>query len=284
MVSQDFGLLGNSSKSGSLRIEIANKHPVELFDLTKSFAAFADEYRRFTSAEGAEAKGDDLRLYVTKIESGSIIAEVAAYAPALAPVLPILSDLYSLSQFLMHLKNGYDFLLGRSSERPNITKQSLPNLSNIVEPVAKDQGSQLNIGNVAGDLYIQLNSTEANAAQNAAGREIANLSDSQIGEHSKVLLYWFQARNERGNSPGDKAIIESITSRPVRVTFASDSIKAKMLFDEQNPFRVAYVVDVMVETINGRPALYKITALHEKFDRDDGGSNDSPRSAPGDAW
>ena len=42
-----------------------------------------------------------------------------------------------------------------------------------------------------------------------------------------------------------------------------------MVLDDQNPFKVAYVVDVIVETIKNKPALYKIIALHEKFERDE---------------
>ena len=40
-----------------------------------------------------------------------------------------------------------------------------------------------------------------------------------------------------------------------------------MLFEDKNPFRMAYVVDVSVETIEGRPALYNVLAVHDKFER-----------------
>jgi hypothetical protein len=41
----------------------------------------------------------------------------------------------------MHLKKAYDMLLGRLKEPCNMTKQSLQNLSEIVDPIAKDNGT-----------------------------------------------------------------------------------------------------------------------------------------------
>jgi hypothetical protein len=37
--------------------------------------------------------------------------------------------------------------------------------------------------------------------------------------------------------------------------------------EDDNPFRMAYLVDVAVETVNGRPILYKVLAVHEKLER-----------------
>lgn len=39
-----------------------------------------------------------------------------------------------------------------------------------------------------------------------------------------------------------------------------------MLLDSENPFIHAFVVDVAVETINDKPAFYKIIDVHEKID------------------
>ena len=56
-------------------------------------------------------------------------------------------------------------------------------------------------------------------------------------------------------------------SHAVKVAFSDETIKAMMLFEDKNPFRMAYVVDVSVETIEGRPALYNVLAVHDKFER-----------------
>ena len=49
----------------------------------------------------------------------------------------------------------------------------------------------------------------------------------------------------------------------------------------QNPFLTGYIVDVMVETVRGRPVLYKILAYHGDVDipeQDGLDLDDSPTS------
>lgn len=49
--------------------------------------------------------------------------------------------------------------------------------------------------------------------------------------------------------------------------FADDEIKTKMLATDPNPFKLAFVVDVSVDTVSGKPALYKVLHLHEWFEK-----------------
>ena len=117
-------------------------------------------------------------------------------------------------------------------------------------------------------VQITINSTEANAAQNSARKQIEKLKEPESRFHEKVVLYWYQARADASSTAGDRGIIESISPRPVKVICATDTIKFQMVLDDENPFKEAYVVDVFVETIKGKPALYKVIAMHEKFERD----------------
>ena len=83
---------------------------------------------------------------------------------------------------------------------------------------------------------------------------------------TSVLLTWFQARNDNKSNVGNKGIIEDISKKPLNITFESDEIKEKMLHSDINPFNVAYVVDVKIQTIQEKPAAYKIVKLHNHFD------------------
>jgi hypothetical protein len=42
-----------------------------------------------------------------------------------------------------------------------------------------------------------------------------------------------------------------------------------MLYGVPNPFKAAYVVDVVVGTINGKPSLYTVIAVHDAFEREE---------------
>lgn len=253
-----------------LTIEINNKRPVELTDLAKSMMSMADEYRHFLAEHDTHIEADEVKLYVKEIRSGSIIQELVAMAPY---ALPLVEHSKTIVEYAKHLKVFYDWFAGKSEEKPHaIEKTTLQNLSSIVEPIAKDHGSQMNFGavNVQGDFVLNLNltSTEANAAQNAIRREIEAMREPVTGTHEQVVMYWAQARNTTDNKAGDKARIESLYKGDVKVRFSSDGLKAKMLYDEPYPFKKAYIVDVSVETVEERPVLYKVLNLHEAIERD----------------
>jgi hypothetical protein len=136
----------------------------------------------------------------------------------------------------------------------------------FVDPIARDSASQMNCSTIVnGDLNltININSLEANAAQNIASRALKAMKEPSSGFHDQVVLYWYQARNDLAATAGDKAIIESVYSGAVKTIFGLPELKAKMLRD---PFSCGYLVDVFVETIGDKPVLYKITEIHDKIE------------------
>jgi hypothetical protein len=249
-----------------ISIEIKNTQPIELIDLTGSLVGFADEYKRRIAISDPLAPPEEIKLYVKEMRTGSIIADLIAIAPL---TLPFVADANHVIQFCQYLSQAYKYLTGQSREKPEMEKVDYLNLNRIVEPVAKDSGAQINIGtvNITAPVTLTLNSLEANAAQNKAKREIELLQEPVTGVKEGVVLYWYQARNDPRSQAGDKAIIESIYSGAVKAIFASEAIKAKMLLDTDNPFTHAYVVDVAVETIKGRPVVYRIQNVHEVIEK-----------------
>ena len=247
-----------------LTIEFKNSQPVELVDLTNSLLSFADEYKRFLHQSGDYEDMEDIKLYIKQIRTGSIVTDLIAMAPA---VVPLAEHTKTIILFAGYLRAGLNYLLGNPSEsKTKLTKQNLDNFSSFVEPLAKDSASQMNIHNtVNGDVnvVINMNSIEANALQNRAKKEIERLKEPVSGVKEKVLLYWYQARNDTKSHAGDKAIIESIKKTPVRTIFFNETIKAKMLHTDENPFRYGYMVDVRIDTVNDRPAVYTILNVYE---------------------
>lgn len=250
-------------------IEIKNTQPVELLDLTGSLLSLADEYKRFVAAQPIPSAPEDIKLYIKDIHSGSIVTDLIAMAPA---ALPFVEHAKVIVTFAKYLKTGIEYLLGRdpAAQRPSLTKQNLNNLSTFLEPIAKDGASQMNCHTtINGDVnYIfNVNSVEANAIQNRAKKEMDSLKEPVVGIKEKVVLYWYQARNDPRSQVGDRAIIESIGPLPVKTIFHTDAIKAEMLYVTENPFRTAYIVDVQVDTINDKPVIYKVLHVHERFER-----------------
>jgi hypothetical protein len=259
-------IMVDPSFQGEVTLEIKNTQPIELLDLTTSLAALGNEYLRHLEYEHHDASASEVRLYVNEVKSGSVIATLMAASPQM---IEIGTHALSVISFAEKLKKAYDFLTGLNKAKPkDLDKKSLQNLASIVEPIAKDSGSQLNIGVNNGNVFLSITSTDANAAQNAVNRLLRDDGAASTRRHDKVVLYWYQARAEATTTTGDKGVIESISEAPVKVVCVTDRLKRQMVLDVENPFREAYIVDVSVETINGKPVVYRVLELHEKIPRE----------------
>jgi len=164
------------------------------------------------------------------------------------------------------MKDAFDYFLGKTNIKPNFKKKNLENFKSITEPIAKDTASQYNLLN-NGILVVNINSQEANAAQNVIARDIQALKEPLTGLHEKVLMYFFQARGDPASEVGDRVKIESIYPGPIKVIFKDESMKAQLLYGTDNLFTHAYIVDVAVETIDERPMLYRVQKIHESIER-----------------
>lgn len=251
-----------------LRYDFKNTEPVELLDLTQSLVALGDEYKRFLGSNPGYGAPTELKLYVRDIRAGSVIADLIAFAPFM---LVFMEHANSVVAFGQYLHAAYRFLTSKTKDKPlAVDKRNYENLSQIVEPVAKDGGSQLNISTINNQennvyLTININSMEANMAQNIARREIASMREPATRFREQAVMYWYQARDDFGPA-GDLGIIESITTKPVKVTFLSNDIKQQMIYPAVL-FRKAHVVDVEVESVQGQPVLYKIVKYHGLLDK-----------------
>ncbi|MBU2538801.1 MAG: hypothetical protein KKH22_10190 [Proteobacteria bacterium] len=248
-------------------IKISNTKPVELIDLTNSLFGIGDEYKRFIiKTDGAHAE-EEVKLFIKEIKTGSIVADIVAMAPY---ALPIIQHGLTIISFADYLKKGINYFLGKEKKEPELERANYENYSNILEPVAKDNGSQLNLSTtVNGDVnvFVNINSVEANAVQNGIRKKLDSLNEPVYGRKNKVLMYWYQARKDTKSKAGDRAIIESISSMPVKAIM-DELIKKEVLSSAENPFKMAYVVDVEVETIKNKPAVYKILELYDQFEID----------------
>jgi hypothetical protein len=152
-----------------------------------------------------------------------------------------------------------------------VTRGDAERISTILEPVAKDSGSTLSIavtGNTAPVTVnaIIVNSEKANAVQNAARRFLGPSVPTQ-GQFEREVMYLQQIRGDLKSKVGDRGVIEKFSPKPVKLHFMTPEVKASILDKPENPFKMAYVVDGQVSTAEGKPALYKVAAVHDAFER-----------------
>lgn len=270
---------GAEPEQAGLTFQLNNERPVAVAALAESLSAFSRSYEDFLAGSLPSAADANVRLYVQELRSGSIIAVFEAIADQ-AQILfgehgMVRSARYlfdhadTFGPFLTNLNDLITFFRGGPAPKELPTKKEASDLISILEPVAADPRSSLTINAHAtngGTVNVTINHVDANAVQNAARRYVGpKLPANQVLQDEVMILH--QMRGEAAAKAGDKGIIETISKLPVKLAFASENIKQAILALPENPFQLAFVVDVDVKTVNEKPALYKILALKDRFDK-----------------
>ena len=251
----------------SLTVEIKNRRDVELQDLAKGMLALHTEYKRYISEHNPDFASDEVRLYVKQISHGSIITELAAYSPL---VLPLFEQFETAKKYAEHITTIMQWLLGKEDQpERQVSRQTLQNIHDIMEPIAKDSGSTINLavnGNGNTINIFSASSVDANAIQNSARRQIDQFREPSEAFHSQVLMYWHRASASEANARTDRVVIQSISKDPVAVIFDSVDLKKATLFEPDKPFAKAFLVDVEIQYVMDVPRLYKVVAVHKTID------------------
>lgn len=273
-----------------LQVNFDVDRPVELVQLTLALQAMARDYRRYANdairESGGKVSDDDIKLYVTKVETGSIIAELGSAAQVMGAFLPLIAvdPLFTgYVQFFAESVSYFASLARRSDLKPadiTATKAAAQAIADIMDVPASMAGSKFKLSakvaarNADGSEFAaQITLTSEEAAEAQRGALIAQkVLDYRGGaDHENVLLYFQQTSTDRAKSDGrtaDRAIVNSISPKALPVHFASQLDAARvndMKSDpHQNPFKAAFRVDVNVETDRNQvPRFYRVVHIHE---------------------
>ena len=265
------GTFGEGDYEPQLELRYEFSKPIELADLGESFLAFGRQYEDYIWQDGHDQIVGNVRLCITALEQGSIIVRLKEILDQASFVLDA-SDVFA--GFVGNLKEVFDYFRTQTppaSPAHMITDTDARNIFRIVEPVAKDGGAALHINVVNNTAPVTVNNfvvthEQANAVQNNA-RRFLSAQIPESGPFSNEVIYLDQMRGDSTSKVGDRGIIEKFSMRPVKLHFMSPEVKEAIVGKPENPFQMAYVVDGQVSTVKGKPALYKITAVHEAIEK-----------------
>ena len=252
-------------------VEIHNGQPVDLLDLTSSLNAFSREYEANLKKNRPGLHSEESRLLVVDVRRGSIIFEIVV---ALAPFVSQVEILNTTVDFVKNMKDALGFLSVPNGRLPDTNTQQLKNLNDTVKTIANDSNGHLEIyarhedGRVIQEIVVRKNDAiniQANAA--AQRKEIGHQESERL---NRVLMRLHQSSVEDlrlGKRTSEKGVVEKIDLIPRTLIYVSDHagrvIKAAISDQQGNPFQKAFVVDVDVETINGKPRAYRILDVHD---------------------
>jgi hypothetical protein len=267
-------------------IELHPGQPVELGDLSSSFAALARIYERHYRREGEAAP----KLYVTKLETGSVLMEIAPYGIIMGAIT-IMDGGIIVADFTNRLWRGIKAFSAGPHDTPRIEPPSQEDARDIREfakPLLGLNGASLGIKHAKyekqdGPKKIVVEYTFDEAELNRAAINIDKrleappllLAAEQPKEQIKreVMLFLEQANRAPGKEKGrtgDRGVIPEISDKPLPVWFRKSfqSLKDRMT-KEANPLTSTFVVDVHVQYLGDEPKGYIVVDVHEAMADDD---------------
>lgn len=271
--------------------------PIELTEMTLAFQALGRDYRRFLNdkvrAEGGKVSDDDVKLYITKIESNCILAELAGASQVVGAYFSLLDYQNIFMEYVRNFGSVVSYFRGIARiERPTVsdiegtTKAGAQAIADVMAVVAHNRSGRFALRARAGSetpdghkVYAEVELTSDEAAEAQRGALIAQkvLDYRGDADHKNVLMYFQRTSTESAKADGrtdDKAIIRAISEKALPVHFASglDQARINDLKDDpgSNPFKAAYRVDVNVEVDRkGTPRFYRVVHLHEIMPEED---------------
>jgi hypothetical protein len=253
-----------------LQVSIETNRAVELVDLGRSLQAFGKEYEEYVANHAIDLEPIKARLYVTQLRSGSIVATLHSIWDQASFIVEHLDVFVG---FMANLVDLIEFF--RVADKPaprEFSRNEAERLSEILEPVAKDSKGVIKIEVVNNTAPVTISaivvpSEVANAIQNNVRRFVGPALPTH-GNFEREVLTLHQMRGDPRSRVGDRGVIEHFSPKPVKLHFMTPDVKAAILDQPQNPFKMAYIVDGQVSTAKGEPALYKVSAVHDVLDRD----------------
>ncbi len=271
--------------------------PIDLEGLGASFAALA----RFYARHHGETKDPETtpRLFISKLENGSIIAEIVPYVVMFGHAVPFMQQAMVVANFTARVGKAIRAFAG--SEQPPSTdatavtelpsRDDAKDIREFVRPLTGRKGSSLQISHARyerqdGDRRVtveyRFDETELNRAALTIDAELAipALPPQPVEESpstkvaKEAMLFFQQASRAAGKSSGrtaDKAIIPSVSEKALPVYFVKDAgLKEQMVQGQTNPLTdTTYIVDVDVQMVDGEPKGYVVTYVHRVIGGDD---------------
>ena len=237
-----------------IRVHIETASPVELSTFVSVLTEFSKSYAIYAKRIGDTSS----QLLVKEVSKGSYILDMIEKTATLVS---------SLVDFVPSVKKAYDTIKGEEG-KDDLTIKELKQAAGVAGLIKIGDGAHVTISTYNIGTDKALNTLEINEAQGAECLRYiqSRLNTTESGEkiHTEQLLFFHQMSKADTRS-GCKGIIEAISPTPVNVTFTGDT-KNRLMESVENPFKKAHLVDVVVQTIKGRPANYKIIAYHSVID------------------
>lgn len=257
------------NEANALLVHIEHSKPIEINEFTRSLNAIGNLFSSFVKREGGSKEMAQAKLYVEKIEEGCI--DIILVENIMATFIPFAENVNTILGFSSYMKNIIEYFTKSIGPKPELDLQESKDLKDVFAITSGDNKGTTSIGALVkynkGNVFnnCTFNFNESNSAQNQLERDIESYKQTSLSGdmYNRQLMTIYQIRSDMRTDYGNKAVIDSISSRKLGVVFETDELKERILHSDENPAKKAFLVDVVVLTCGGKPAAYKVMALHD---------------------
>lgn len=257
-------------KDTVLLFKITHSKPIEVGDFVATMNSLGYLFENFVKEHADSKEGRKAKLYVEKIEHGCI--EIFLQEVISACAIPFIENFNPVMCFAEYLGTQVrNAIAGKNETRLSISE--LKALAGLFAINAKDTQGNTEFAAISrANPNVVFNGCtfnfgESNIAQNQIKHTIEEKEQEEPYEtiSKNQLMYIRQMRGDMGTNAGNRARIDALCERDLPVFFDTTQLKKEILASAENPTLQAYIVDVVLQTIDGKPTSYKVVALHEVF-------------------
>lgn len=236
--------------------------PVGLEDLASSFASLARMYERHYRNKNEAAP----KLFVTRLETGSVIAEIAPFGVMMGGIALMDGGLI-VTDFANRVWRGISYFSGKREEVQKLdppTTEDAADLKDFMKPLTGKTGARLGVKHARyektdGDkrTVVEYNFDEAEINKASINMEQAIALPALKGEAEpvaygisrEVMLFLEQANRGPGKEKGrtgDRGRVPEISDKILPVYFRQSiqDLKEKMMQGEENPLNLVELVSM----------------------------------------
>lgn len=244
------------------KVHIQNSKPIKVENLVAFFSAIQKEYNATVGKEFPKHIDNGVpEIAISQIQSGSQIYELI-----IVSALVLYPDLLqsTIVDFCKYLKTFLEKFETKNIDNIECTRKDCRHAKKLTDMFEDDGKLTLEIETLKNRQPI--NKIEISNQQGVLVRENAiaklqKLEAQRINNFENSLLQFFQTRNVGGSSPGDKAIIPSISEKPCKILFNDDNLKRTLLEEDSNIFRNLYRASGTVEYKGEKVKVYNIERI-----------------------
>ncbi|MBO6602514.1 MAG: hypothetical protein JJ949_04660 [Roseicyclus sp.] len=262
-----------------LTLKIDNSQPIRLADFVHAFTSLAEEYRQ-TVSDSNDFVASEAEIYVKEVRTGSIVADLIPVVASVVPLVAAEVDRVILAVEVVERWRQRLTSLVQGVIPDGASRSDLRRWANAVEAIARDPDASSTLeaatfedGKREVRASFTFKSSEARQIENVIEGEFQRLDTKKQADHERVLMVF--TRSDVGDAPvgkrsGERVLISEVSDKPLAISYGSElaeqRIKHEIRESDDNIFKKGFNVDVKVQLVGGRPAVYSIVNVHDIID------------------